>query len=897
MFFQKNKNFAGSLVAALLLTAVASVLSAQATLCSQHQNEVYQIITSGTPQSNGLTSGQTGVKILLEGDLTINQDFVMDGWVIKANIGKSIIVNPSITLTINNSDLFACADGLWKGIWLKTNASIAISECKVEDAEQAIYSVASVGHISALSNHFNRNKFGIHWDNATSSYAGMHFLVFSNNTFDCTSARNDGPSTSQSGVWLKKGLGTLPNGIYNSFVKQDNGIYMDNCFFDINACRFESCRYGIYLQNGSINQKGLGMLASLTTYKDCFYGVYGLNSALNILDNFFKDSRAKAIWSDGMARFKTIVEKNKIETDFALSPDDISAGVHLSHTSIYQDLIKGNQFTVDAPVYCVIVQGGTYSNHKNLDIIDNVFNVTYVGEITELQLAGSGCAVSLINNRTDGTSGTQSPLGAYHMHNFAGYKTHYCELNSVYVPHNAAFPHSFLVFDSSIKFCENISDGSQNGFSFNGDKCGGTDLGTSHIGKHSTGLYVSSKIGPQDLRGNCWLNASNYSQFAVKCNGNPIASKFKVDGSILCRFPQGSISPPALFDPTGNGEIGCLPHSPGVKGNEMNEWELKIANGEIFQLLTNPVEIWNAQRYLFQKLYLHPELRPNGSLGAAFFQQHLTSLVGQYSTAERLWSETGLPNSVLEQQNTTASNVLWLALKEMAQLDSLINLFPLNGNLQTLKISKATETIEYLNAHQLLTSQLNSARLQSINDVIAQMEALSVETVFQWNEKRIRILTLLRSIDARSFTEVELAEIRAIAAQCPELGGISVSVARTLLPQIEQVLYESLPYDTGCGQLRPNHSDERDNPIEIRPNQYNIFPNPASDLLNVELQQPSNGRMYLIDGLGRVVVSQETTESNAYYNLNLAQLPIGAYFLLSVSESQEVSRTQILIWR
>lgn len=115
-----------------LLVANSSALQAE-TLCQQNFGATYQIIYGGTPASNNLTSGQIGVVIWLKGNLTIDQNFTMNGWVIKADPGKSVFVNENVMLSVANSKLYCC-NGLWSGILVMKNAKLAMKQCIVEDA-------------------------------------------------------------------------------------------------------------------------------------------------------------------------------------------------------------------------------------------------------------------------------------------------------------------------------------------------------------------------------------------------------------------------------------------------------------------------------------------------------------------------------------------------------------------------------------------------------------------------------------------------------------------------------------------------------------------------------------------------------------------------------------------
>lgn len=834
------------------------------TLCDQHKDVTYKLIFGGTPATNGLVSGQTGVKIWLKGNLTIDQNFSMNGWDIRASAGTSIIVNNNISLTVNNSDLFCCS-GLWNGIVLKQAAKLEMTNSNVEDAEAAISSRASNFKLSLWSNTFNRNKNGIYC--LSSSYSFMDIATFESNTFSCTSARNDGAIESDAGIAAYNTVSSILAGFPNYFTNQKYGFLLSKCHFEVKGCSFTDCEYGIYLSKGTtLTQRGLGKSASIPTFNNCDYAIRSIDSGFSARENRVVNPSAVGFRTSGTAKSSIVITDNYFEQK---SNDVAASSIRLEGSSSYIDLIQGNDFNIINAIYAILVTG-SYNNSNKLRILNNGFDYVETSELTELFLGGASCSLEFKDNVLNNTTGIGMTIGAYHFHNLSPMAMHSVEHNTSIS--NGNNPHSFYVVNSAMDFCDNTTGGATNGFTFS-SSCLGTVLGESHVGAHSVGVNIGNQIGPQNIKGNCWLNNNNYSSKAIICSGaTPLASLFTVDPSISCHYPQGSITPANLFDPNGIGAEPCAVLANGL----LNELDIKIANGQIANEMTNPVELWNAQRYLFRKLYLNPELMPAGSLAASFYQTHAAGKVGQFHDAEVAWAAAGVLPSGMEAQHHAVLNGLNSKLLEMANVNALLLAQPNDAALEAQK-SAAIEAV-LLKAEELesiLTVAQNAITFQK-NNALSVINALTCDNIWQQNEKRVRYLSLLSSLDDREFTEAELEELRDIAEQCPQQGGTFVTTARTFIPLEEQYIYEVNMADFNCPPSLP---------LKVPPTSINsaisdglvVSPNPASDYVTIQFPSAVIGEVRVLDMQGRILLTKKIAEGDADLFLDTSRWPVGVY--------------------
>jgi len=103
------------------------------------------------------------------------------------------------------------------------------------------------------------------------------------------------------------------------------------------------------------------------------------------------------------------------------------------------------------------------------------------------------------------------------------------------------------------------------------------------------------------------------------------------------------------------------------------------------------------------------------------------------------------------------------------------------------------------------------------------------------------------------------------------------------------------------GTIDTSHLHDAVNNTTAVPNKFELFPNPASDVMSVQVQlaQPATTVTYrIIDGLGRFV-SKETHNNvqNETYNLNTSSLPAGHYYMIIATDGKSVLAKKFAIVR
>jgi hypothetical protein len=67
----------------------------------------------------------------------------------------------------------------------------------------------------------------------------------------------------------------------------------------------------------------------------------------------------------------------------------------------------------------------------------------------------------------------------------------------------------------------------------------------------------------------------------------------------------------------------------------------------------------------------------------------------------------------------------------------------------------------------------------------------------------------------------------------------------------------------------------------LDPVQVTVFPNPASDIVNIEFDTPTDGeiKLFLIDAQGKMVKTDKIESAITNKQINLQDLPAGIYYL------------------
>jgi hypothetical protein len=148
---------------------------------------------------------------------------------------------------------------------------------------------------------------------------------------------------------------------------------------------------------------------------------------------------------------------------------------------------------------------------------------------------------------------------------------------------------------------------------------------------------------------------------------------------------------------------------------------------------------------------------------------------------------------------------------------------------------------------------------------------------------------LLRTLDIEldyiksdTLTPVQLAFVREISEFCPYVFGDGVYHARALRSIYDNVSYEN---SEDCA---PEILNPRSNEMNSSTKEMYLFPNPASDELNIALNQEKEstlGFVRILDVTGRTLSEFKVDQLRSEYKINTSIYKSGIYFIKFISGS------------
>ncbi|MEZ4941676.1 MAG: T9SS type A sorting domain-containing protein [Saprospiraceae bacterium] len=178
--------------------------------------------------------------------------------------------------------------------------------------------------------------------------------------------------------------------------------------------------------------------------------------------------------------------------------------------------------------------------------------------------------------------------------------------------------------------------------------------------------------------------------------------------------------------------------------------------------------------------------------------------------------------------------------------------------------------------------------MQKITDLQTINAAITPEGDYQENERDINTIYLMAlAQNDWTFNSEEQAVIDAIAVRCPQFGGNAVYTARFLQEHYRKPYWnmgDCLVEERGSGPLAVEKM-------------FSLSPNPASDQLQIQLNQPlqSEATVEIADLTGRVIMRQKMPENSPMYSVQTGELQTGTYYLRIFTDSQLLGIEKIII--
>ncbi len=183
---------------------------------------------------------------------------------------------------------------------------------------------------------------------------------------------------------------------------------------------------------------------------------------------------------------------------------------------------------------------------------------------------------------------------------------------------------------------------------------------------------------------------------------------------------------------------------------------------------------------------------------------------------------------------------------------------------------------------------LTADPVQKLADLAALNSGISTEADYQTYEKSInQIYIAALAQNNWDFSASEKAAIDDVAARCPQLAGSAVYTARFL-----QENYRVPAWNTDCAFVGARNIEPT-----VEGNNFEIFPNPARDLVYVSLSGPVMVpcKVELLTLTGQLLRSQDIQAGNSTVSLQIPGLQNGCYFVRVSGSNLPVSIKKLSI--
>jgi hypothetical protein len=818
----------------------------------------------------------SGKQISVDGNLRITKQFKFDNCDICMNPNAKIQVATSSEVFYNYTKVHeaACRARSWFGIETVTSgANVKAIGSTFEGAFNAFKTNTKTTGMTTFHmerNIFKRNYIGINVNTRAT------FNTFNGNVFGDETAmlpypthnatcwvttigkRTDLP-TPFAGIYVKSSSGPLTNfgvnlpstGQVNTFANLANGIYMEGANGNIKNCKFVSmlCNtgyindvdlddgYGIFFNTNKgdqLTQFGLGK-TSAATFTKCRHainvGISNVNSQIQCSNNNMESVQngisINAKQSGGFLP-NSLLTNNNISYGSMCNniPDNHGIWVFIDkqNTSILN--ITKTRITTDNPTGLGIwlqSSGAISGITDKVAIVGNTgADGIYNGE-NGIRLNNFSNALIEDNNIENfvfsgihSVNATKNRLRCNVVHSNVG-----------------GFASIFTQSSPANDFRYNHTSESVVGLDFNGAS-DNASITCNTFDKHKSGIYYEANtlVGLQNQsessNGNVWTN----NAIDASCDG-------MADPNNAYFYRNGEIDPSLILPLVGWFNLV----SKGItceKGCPMDEFVGDIKTEMDKSIAEQSVEATGLQlallnRHLYVKLLQNPTLATGAEM-QGFYENYGENNGGKIVTVESnlyngyklMTDEQNVMNDAIGSLSTLWQN--WQTLDDVLFLADVNEVpAPNQENERAALIASADVYLQIMSsiyAHNL------EERINHSDGIRATIENLSVNEIWEINDKTLDLIFVNSLFIDKKPTEVQLADMKAIAKQCSKEGGAAVTRARALYYDLTGLLV----FGDCQGVAERDFSHPESSKIREMPT-LNISPNPVDGKMSVQFPE------------------------------------------------------------
>jgi hypothetical protein len=459
--------------------------------------------------------------------------------------------------------------------------------------------------------------------------------------------------------------------------------------------------------------------------------------------------------------------------------------------------------------------------------------------------------------------------------------------------------------------CNNV-DNINTGIAFFGN-CDNTHFYQNDFNNHDIGLALGHPqvsepfniMGNQINKENRWYGSSSNIEAYAKNLTSALTSVFEINSSNLGSFFWPD---PRMIATTPDNFVWFVPASSGPEANEkvvacflsepppLGEGRIAgtdstILEGTYEAPFGYPALEWEARWQFADRLNRNPHLVDSSPETAQYFsdtyEETYSSLNRIYQAYLNRWNDA--PSAL---QVAYLANSLNEAINNRFALQLLLSINPEeNHAVQQQMLEADSLIVEWQAVLKTATDELNHQVALIVSDLKTELSAITVSEPYEIDMKSVlQVLLEFHNLDDELSDQQQLI-IETIANKCRLSGGYAVVLARGFLnPDLEY------PNDADCGiqpiqapETSPEGSAYYSDKSDIK-----IFPNPATDLINVQIMQPFES------GLAKVFNSQggEVRAVNLIGQvspLSVSGLPAGFYILHVQLDDERLMRQTFVV--
>ena len=880
--------------------------------------------TIGIPPNNTFSN----MTFDFAGTIEIDDHVIFDNCIIKMEPGAEIIIKQLKSLLfVNNSIVEACTR-MWKGIVLEQESRVVLHDSKLRDAEIAIlltegatFDVFNGDIENCVENILARTVVG-----SPVSFITLGPCRISETRIGMTTGFKL-PYCNQAPFDNRPKAAIELNDVRNSFVI-GNAAAGENHFFNMTS--------GIILRNCSDAQ------IVNTKYSDIYRSAYNTKSDPEI---------GVPVYAKGISVYNHRITILPVTNIAAITMNNTSIGILLDEMD---GAITGQRMELlDIGIYIRNMKFSQQLDIRNCNItpkksgieLENnngarqirVFNNTIAVNnkfglgIEARELISPNNANYFIENNTISLTGTQygihmsaadnafirnnvifQTMNGLNDPNTAGIAIEGAFRNTLSCNHvgssllsNLSVGYEVTVSPNTYMQC-NSSTFSNIGIYFKGPSPFTSVKGNSMYQNTGLGLELDNTalIGQQPHHGNKWTGPFGFFNFGAEMIGASVPRKLANEFTV--HTSQGSLYHPDLP----GGSIGWFVQlmgsafiCPTLGSQACNIAQQQLIYDNLEQLIATDVlttPIYNDEtrnqnmQYLFERLQQDSVLLYSDSILLSFYLSYSNSNLEHIADARNSIGSINTADSIFNFQLNVLDSSIEYRHYEIYVCDSVLFINPEDVYYQNLRESLLIN-LETLISNRIFYLSVKEAEFAGYR---LEAEVFNNQIIpTELPEQNVRTLFTVYDefqTEGRNAITTNFQEILSIAHQCPQAGGPYVFIARNYL----KYMGWHFDYNDAITCLQQGiFREEGGNEIKNSKSTMLVFPNPAGDLVKIDLidRMDAIQTIELLDQMGRIVYSVKSQEQSPTLQLNLQALSQGVYVIRCTTTNKFVYNSKLII--